>query len=242
MEPKAYLDMIEAQETHWWFRARRKILGRLLGRFVPAGERVLEVGAGTGSNLPLLSNWGQVTALEPNRFAADFLRLNFEAEVVCEAVPTATQPSLHGFDLIAALDVIEHIEQEAQALEFMVRRLRPGGWLIVTVPAFGFLWSSHDEALHHKRRYRKPELARKLTEAGLEVEFLSYFNTLLFVPALAVRLIDRQRPGIARSGSGRIPAMLNRCLAFIFGLEAGLLDRFPLPFGLSVAALARKPG
>lgn len=242
MELKAYQDMIELQETHWWFRARRKILGRLLERFVPVGERVLEVGAGTGSNLPLLGNWGRVTALEPSPFAADFLRLNFQVEVVCEALPAAAHPGLHGFNLIAALDVIEHIEQEAEALEFMVRRLRPEGWLMVTVPAFGFLWSSHDEALHHKRRYRKPELARKLVAAGLEVEFLSYFNALLFVPALAVRLMDRLRPGSARSGTGRIPALPNRCLEFIFGLEASLLGRLRLPFGLSIAALARKPG
>ena len=240
MEGDAYRDMIEAQETHWWFRARGKILARLLRRFVPAGGRVLEVGAGTGANLPLLEGFGTVTALEPNPFAADHLARRFEVEVVREAVPAATHPSLRGFDLIAALDVLEHIEEETRALEFMVRRLRPGGWLVVTVPAFAWLWSSHDERLRHKRRYRRPELAAKLARAGLAVEFQSYFNCLLFLPALAVRLLDRHRPGVAQAGAKRPPAILNRCLEFTFGLEAGLLEYLRLPFGLSIVALARK--
>lgn len=240
MEDNAYRDMIEAQETHWWFRARRKVLARLLQRFVPRGGRVLDVGAGTGSNLPLLEGFGTVTALEPNPFAADHLSRSFGVEVVREAVPAATHPSLSAFDLIAALDVLEHIEEEAQAFEFMAQRLRPGGWLVVTVPAFGFLWSSHDERLRHKRRYRRPELAAKLARAGLAVEFLSYFNCLLFPPALAVRLLDRRRPGIAQAGAKPPPAILNRCLEFTFGLEAGLLGWLRLPFGLSIVALARK--
>ncbi|MCY3772432.1 MAG: class I SAM-dependent methyltransferase [Gemmatimonadetes bacterium] len=241
MELKAFQDMIELQETHWWYCARRTILARLLEKFVPVGGRVLEVGAGTGSNLELLQKWGTVTALEPNRFAADYLARNFSVKVLRAAVPASRELDRERFDLIAALDVLEHIEEETAALDFMVRRLRPGGWLLITVPAFAFLWSTHDEALHHKRRYRMPELARKLRYAGLAVIFQSYFNSLLFPLALATRLVDRLRPGTARSGAKRVPATANRILRFAFELEAPLLQRFRLPFGLSIVLFARKP-
>ena len=241
MEIQAYRDMIELQETHWWFCARRKLLGRLLERFVPPGRCVLEIGAGTGANLPLLQRWGAVTALEPNDFAADHLQRNFGVEVVREALPGAAHAGLKEFDLVAALDVLEHIEDETSALDFLRRALRPGGWFVVTVPAFGMLWSTHDEVLHHKRRYRKKELVRKLRDAGLAVEFQSYFNFLLFPPALALRLADRWWPGAARSGTKRTPPLANACLRFLFGLEAGLLRWFKPPFGLSVVALGRRP-
>ena len=241
MELQAYKDMIALQETHWWFCARRRILSRLLTKFVPAGGRVLEVAAGTGSNLMMLENWGAVTALEPNRFAADYLARNFGVEVIRDAVPTSSNAGPATFDLIAALDVLEHIEDDTSALDFMVRRIRPGGWLAVTVPAFDILWSTHDEALHHKRRYRKRELVRKLGSAGLAVEFHSYFNFLLFGPALAIRLMDRLRPGTARSGSKPTLPILNRCLRFIFESEARLLEWLNPPFGLSIVALGRKP-
>ncbi len=241
MEPEAYREMIELQESHWWYCARRKLLAHLMTKFVPVGQRVLEVGAGTGANLALLERWGAVTALEPNRFAADHLEYNYGVEVVRDAVPLATHSSLQAFDLVAALDVLEHIEDETAALEFMARKLRPGGWLVITVPAFQSLWSTHDEALHHKRRYRKEELARKLTDAGLAVEFRSYFNFLLFPLALAIRLADRWWSGAARSGTKRTPPLANGCLRFLFGLEAGLLPWFKPPFGLSVVALGRKP-
>ena len=240
MELQAYKDMIALQETHWWFCARRTILSRLLETFVPVGDRVLEIGAGTGSNLKLLANWGSVTALEPNRFAADYLARNSDVDVICDAIPTSRDADLTGFDLIAALDVLEHIEDDTSAIDFIVRCMRPGSWLVVTVPAFEFLWSTHDEALHHKRRYVRRELVAKLRNAGLAVEFQSYFNFLLFGPALAIRLMDRLRPGTARSGSVRTGPILNRCLRFIFALESRLLERLNPPFGLSIVALGPK--
>ena len=208
---------------------------------MPAGDRVLEVGAGTGANLPLLAGWGAVTALEPDRFAADHLLRTYDVEVVRGAVPAAPPEALGEFHLIAALDVLEHIEDEAGALAFIGGRLRPGGWLLITVPAFGFLWSSHDDRLHHRRRYRLSELVAKVDAAGLAVAYGSYFNFLLFLPALAVRLADRVRPGSAGSGAARTARPLDRALGFVFGLETGFIGRVGLPFGLSIVVLARKP-
>ena len=242
MEPQAYRDMVALQETHWWFCARRGILAKLLERFVPQGGRVLEVGAGTGANLPMLEGWGAVTALEPNPFAAAYLAKHFAATVVEDAIPTGRQCGLLDFDLIAAFDVLEHIEADQRALEFMARRLCPGGWLALTVPAFPFFWSSHDEVLHHQRRYRKRALCRMLRDAGLNVVFARYFNFLLFPPAAVVRLLDRFRKGLARSTAKQLPPAVNRCLGFVFGLEAHLLRWISPPFGLSIVVLGRKPG
>ena len=241
MEAAAYREMLALQDAHWWFRARRRILGALLERFVPRGGRVLEVGAGTGANLSLLARWGTVTALEPSRFAADHLSLHTDVEVVRGAVPLVRPAELGQFQLIAALDVLEHIDDETGALGCIAEGLRPGGWLLVTVPAFGFLWSSHDEALHHRRRYRLGELLAKLDAAGLAVTYRSYFNSLLFLPALAVRLADRVRRGSARSGSRRTAPRLDRLLGFVFGLESRIIGRLAMPFGLSIVVLARRP-
>ncbi|MDE0036202.1 MAG: class I SAM-dependent methyltransferase [Gammaproteobacteria bacterium] len=241
MDPAAYRQMLALQDTHWWFRTRRRILSVLLQRFVPVGDRVLEVGAGTGANLPLLARWGAVTALEPSRFAADHLVRHYDVEVVRGAVPSIQTADLGEFHLIAALDVLEHIDDDDGALGCIAECLRPGGWLLITVPAFAFLWSSHDEALHHKRRYRLPALLAKLDTAGFAVAYGSYYNGLLFLPALAIRLADRVRRGSARAGATRTVAPLDRLLEFVFGLETKLIGRLGLPFGLSIVVLARKP-
>ncbi len=148
---------------------------------------------------------------------------------------------MEDFDLIAALDVLEHIEEENSALDFIHQRLRPGGKAIITVPAFGFLWSSHDETLHHKRRYLKSELANKMKCAGLKVEFQSYFNFFLFPPALLVRLMDRFIQGAGQSGTKKNPAfIINSLLKSLFGLESHILHFAKFPLGLSVVAIGSK--
>lgn len=241
MEAAAYRDMLASQKTHWWFRARRRILGALLRRFVPPGGRVLEVGAGTGGNLALLAGWGAVTAVEPNAFAVEHLRRHFadHVEVVHSAVPAKSGHPTGNFHLVAALDVLEHIEDDTGALEFIAKSLMPGGWLLLTVPAFEFLYSSHDEVLHHKRRYRLGEIVAKIDAAGLAVAYRSYYNCLLFLPAVIVRLADRARRG--RSTGSAPGGSMDGLLGFVFGLESKLVGRVALPFGLSIVVLAQKP-
>ena len=240
MELQAYQEMIELQQTHWWFCARRKILSSLLQKYVPVGNCVLEVGAGTGANLALLEKWGTVTALEPNPFAANYLSQHFNVKIIRESLPTARKTDLENFDLIAALDVLEHIKEEDSALNFIYQRLRPGGRAIITVPAFDFLWSSHDETLHHQRRYLKSELANKMKSAGLKIEFQSYFNFFLLPPALFVRLMDKFFKGLGQSGTKKSLPAVNHCLKFIFGLESHVLRLSPLPFGLSIVIIGSK--
>jgi SAM-dependent methyltransferase len=156
--------------------------------------------------------------------------------------PGARLPFADGaFDLVTALDVIEHIDDDVAALGELRRVLRPGGRLLVAVPAFTFLWGRQDEVSHHRRRYTRATLARALAQAGFAVVRESYFNTLLFPPIAAVRLGRRllRRPGRRQSDFELGPARLNGLLGAVFGAEAALVARTDLPFGVSLLALAR---
>ena len=239
MERRVYEGMAELQRDHWWFRARRRIVRTLLLDHVPVGGLVLEIGAGTGGNLRMLNEWGPVTALEPDAFAACHLARHFGVSVVRESVPTDRRDGLEAFDVIVALDVLEHIEEHQRALEFMFERLKPGGTVVLTVPAFQWLWSSHDVTVRHRRRYGKVELVRRVRAAGFEIRLASYFGMALLPPAMVIRWMDGIRPGAGQWGTGRLAPWIDRCLYAIFAAEARLLRFVALPWGLSIVVVGR---
>ena len=146
-------------------------------------------------------------------------------------------------DVVVALDVLEHLDDDRRALGEILRVLRPGGVLLTTVPAYPFLWSSHDEALGHRRRYRRAELRERVSSAGFEVMLCSYVMGSILPVAIAVRLVERlwRRPGPAESGYLLLPRPLNDLLAHVVGLGGYLVHFMVLPFGLSIVAVARKP-
>ena len=243
MEPVAYREMVETQRTHWWFAVRRRFLESWVGigdRF-PPGCRILEVGAGTGANLDTLRAFGGVTALEPDAFACDYISRHFDVETVQATLPEGAA-GLGCYDLIVALDVLEHIDDGLGALRSIHGMLKEQGTVIVTVPAFRFLWSAHDEKLHHRRRYRSSELASRMEAAGFRMVHRSYFNFLLFPAVLPVRLLDRLCRGVGRAGSGNLHPLLNRLLAGVFGLEVFLSRFVRFPFGLSLVAVGKQTG
>ena len=145
--------------------------------------------------------------------------------------------------LITMLDVLEHLDEEAPALSEVRRLLVPGGHLLITVPAFMMLWSGHDVALHHRRRYRRPELRRRLQEAGLEVQWLTYYNTALFPAVAGVRLTRRLLGGGADEAdvADDAPGPMSGLLEGLFAAERHLVGRVPLPFGVSLVGVAREP-
>ena len=242
MDPGAYREMIESQRTHWWFAVRRRFLAswvRMDAGFRGAG-RILEVGAGTGANLDTLRAFGRVTALEPDSFACDYVSRHFDVETVNAALPNDAA-GLGDFDLVVALDVLEHIDDDLAALRSMHGMLKQRGSVIVTVPAYRFLWSVHDERLHHKRRYRSAELARKMEAAGFRITHRAYFNSLLFPAVVPVRLLDRILKGVGHAGGGSVHPWLNDLLARVFGLEVLLSRLVRFPFGLSLVAVGSKP-
>jgi SAM-dependent methyltransferase len=239
MERVVYRQMAELDQRHWWYRARREVLAALIRReaMPPPKAHILEIGCGTGHNLQMLGQFGKVDAVE----------LDDEARAVAEgrlgrAVLNAPLPELAGvrdgeYDLIAALDVIEHIDDDKAALAAIAAKLKPGGKFIMTVPAHQWMWSAHDVVNHHKRRYSKAALRRLIEASPLKIEKLGYFNSLLFPLAIAERLSSRLRG--KDDADVKLPsAPLNAALETAFGWERHLVGRLPLPPGLSLFAVA----
>lgn len=239
MERIVYDRMAELDGRHWWYRARREILARLIAREVrPApGARILEIGCGTGHNLDMLGRFGTVDAVEMDEAA----RAVASARLGRPAL-TATLPALEGvekgaYDLVALLDVLEHVDEDRASLESIAARLKPGGRILLTVPAHPWMWSAHDVVNHHKRRYTKKGFRAVIEAAGLKVELLSYFNSLLFPLAAAARLAGRVT-GKEDSDDRLPPAPVNKAFEFLFGLERYALGRVPFPPGVSLVAVA----
>ena len=242
MERKVYEQMAELDQRHWWFTARRRILDGLIERVVepPKDARILELGAGTGHNLAMLSRFGPVEASELDPIARKLASERLGREVKEAALPDLPMFPADSYDLIALLDVLEHVPDDRASLAAIMTRLKPGGALLLTVPANPWMWSAHDVAHHHHRRYRKAEIEKLAREAGFEIELLSPFNSLLFPPIAAVRLAGRLT-GKDDSDDAMPGELVNRTLDTLFGLERSLIGRVPMPFGVSLVAVLRRP-
>jgi SAM-dependent methyltransferase len=242
-----YAEYYEMEDRHWWFVGRRRIFLALLDRHLgsnASGRRVLDVGCGTGTMLGYLSRYGKAEGVDADPEAVQFChQRGVERVRLVESGPLPHDPET--FDLVTALDVIEHVDDDAGMVREMERVLRRGGTLLVSVPAYRWMWGSQDEIAHHKRRYLARELRGKIAGAGLDVRRLSYFNTLLFPPIAAVRVLRPYRPGSADLRSDfelTRPGRMNDLLARVFSLEARVLPRLGFPFGVSILALAIKAG
>lgn len=242
MERAVFDRMAELDQHHWWFTARRRILSSVIRRIVrpPLGARILELGCGTGHNLDMLGGFGRVEASELDDHARDLAAKRLGCPVEEVALPDLGKFPAASYDLIALLDVLEHVPDDRGSLAAIFTRLKPGGALLLTVPANPWMWSAHDVAHHHHRRYRKSEIAALAHAAGYEIDLLSPFNMMLFPLIAAVRLINKTRGH--DSADDALPAKpVNRMLDTIFGAEAGLIGRLPFPFGVSLVAVLRRP-
>ncbi|CAN5866784.1 class I SAM-dependent methyltransferase [soil metagenome] len=238
MAPHLLRQHFELEERHWWFVARRKILLSVLERDLTRkiGLDILDAGCGGGATMESLRRYGKVLGMEFAEEAVTYNRARGRdvVEGSIEVMPFVDE----SFDLALALDVVEHVPDDARALSELYRVLRPGGSVLVTVPALDLLWSVHDEANGHYRRYTIAELQERVESAGFEVGRLTYFNTLLFPAILAARKLNQRRDG---SDVGEVPEHLNSLLAGIFSSEARLLARLSFPVGVSAMCFARKP-
>lgn len=241
MEPGAYEEMSALQDRHWWFVARRRILAETIARLpLPAAPRILEIGAGTGGNLPMLGAFGHVQAVEMDAYARTFASGRVPAvKIQPGSLPDNIPCEAGSFDLVCLFDVLEHVERDQASLAALRQLVVPGGFAIVTVPAYRWLWSRHDERLHHVRRYSAGELRVKALAAGWTVSRLTHFNTLLFPLAVVARIIDRMRTSAAPAGTGLPVAAVNAALLSVFESERALLARTDLPFGVSILAVLR---
>lgn len=243
MDRVVYDRMAAHDSTHWWYRARRDILHDYLHRYagLPADARLLEIGCGTGHNLPMLARFGRVDAIEIDPAAR-----SIAAERLGRPVGDAPLPELPGverraYDLVAVLDVVEHIADDVAALAAMATLLKPGGKILIAVPAHGWLWSAHDVVNHHHRRYSKTALARAVERAGLRPERMRWFNSLLFPLAAAARVAGKLT-GRDDSDDSPPPGPVNKLFETVFRLERHLIGRVPMTPGVSIVTLAVPSG
>jgi SAM-dependent methyltransferase len=234
-----YRELYELEDRHWWFRGRRAVIWALLARAgIHHAPRLLDAGCGTGRNLVEFGRLGEAEGIDVSSEAVDFCHRR-GLEGVRQA-PLEDLPFEGGrFDLTLATDVIEHLDDDRRALRELRRAARPGGRLLVTVPAYRWLWSQHDESMHHRRRYTERGLADALRVSGWEPQVRTYFFTALLPGVAAVRLLRRLRPaGTPRSDMTLAPAFLGRLLELPSTGEAKLIERgVRLPAGVSVGVV-----
>lgn len=241
MDRIVYDRMAAHDSHHWWYRARRDILAEYIAREakLPANARILEIGCGTGHNLPMLSAFGVVDAIEIDEAARAIASARLGKPVGASPLPTLAGVERGAYDMVAVLDVVEHIDDDVAALKAMAECLKPGGCILIAVPAHQWMWSAHDVVNHHKRRYSKATLGAAIAKAGLKHNGLSWFNSLLFPAAVAARLAGKLT-GKDDSDDSPPPKLLNTLFEKVFRLERHLVGRVPLTPGLSILTLARK--
>ncbi|WP_171181798.1 bifunctional 2-polyprenyl-6-hydroxyphenol methylase/3-demethylubiquinol 3-O-methyltransferase UbiG [Ruegeria sp. HKCCD8929] len=241
MERSVYDRMVELETRHWWFVARRKIIASLIEPMLEKSSNptILEAGCGSGGNLSMLRRFGKLDAFEFDDAAREAARQKSGLDIRFGALPEQLPFTEQQYDLIGLFDVLEHIEADDASLRALAERLDTGGRMIVTVPAFSFLWSKHDERHHHFRRYTRKSLAAAADKAGLQVSYSCYFNTFLFPVAVISRAL-KMFTGRDTPDDALPPVWLNAVLTRVFGFERHLVRRVNIPFGLSLAAILEK--
>jgi SAM-dependent methyltransferase len=232
----------QAEDRHWWYRGRRTVLDGVIAQLgLPADPRILDAGCGSGRFMVELARLGTVTGVELSQTSVALARERGLGEVIAGSVlemPFADD----SFDLAVSLDVIEHLEDDLAALRELRRTIAPGGALLVTVPAYQWLWSGHDEINHHHRRYTRRSLQHVAEQAGWKQARTTYFNSLLLPVAILLRVLDRFNTKTTESSLDLWvpPAPLNWLLERPLTLESTLIARGGrIPAGLSLLAVFR---
>jgi len=247
MERSEYGVMYRLERSYWWFVGKqflvREQVKPLLLNF-GMGARILDIGSGTGIMLKTLEEFGQAFGMEMSREAIQFLKKRNLKRVVCSDAEQVLPFKNNSFSLVTGLDVLEHLDHDTALLTEMIRVCKEGGYVLVTVPAFNLLWSPHDTALHHRRRYTRTRLLGQMRGLNCRVIKASYYNFMLCLPVLAVRKLRALFP---KKGKGQsdffidLPEVVNRSLSAMYKLEILGLRLFRYPYGVSLLLLLRKP-
>ncbi len=249
MHPDEYRVMFETEDEYWWYRGLRTLLKQVLARYAPTDPRhatILDAGCGTGANLARLQAYGRAIGVDIAEQAIEYCRARgIPRDRAMMASLTDLPFPRDLFDLVVSFDVICNIPDDVAAFAEIGRVLKPGGVLITQLPAYQWLWSMHDVAVGHQRRYAARELRDKVTRAGLRVERMTHSNafslTFSIPQRLAGRLALRNSNPVQSDLTTPVPPLLNNLLGAVISTEMRALSRFDLPAGLSILVVARKP-
>ena len=235
MKNETFLRQIAHQKKHWWFQARKKIIFKIIREIkLKRNLKILDFGAGSGVNTEMLSEFGKVDVFEKNKIALNFLRKNIK---INKSFSNLTMKENH-YDFILLADVIEHIKKSKNTITFLKKILKKNGYILITVPAYQFLFSKKDEKLGHYRRYDKKSLLKETY--NFKLEKISYFNTLLFPLISLVTLWNKFFKVDYIEDVEKTPNfILNKFLYVIFSIESYLLKFFNFPFGISIYVLLK---
>jgi SAM-dependent methyltransferase len=245
MQQHTYAIMDEVEGSHWWFVGRRAILESFLEPIIQklrvsnSALRILDVGCGTGANIEMLSQYGDAEGVDVSDDALEFCRRKglTVQKGVAETLPYGDET----FDLTTALDVVEHLDDDIAGLKEMFRVTKRGGYSLVFVPAFMWLWGVQDDISHHRIRYTKKQIVERLEKAGYSIERATYANWTFFTPILAGRTIMKLT-GIRPESENNITISgLNGIFGKLFGAERFWLRNFNFPLGVSIVVVARRP-
>lgn len=244
MNVEEYEKMYRFEEGCWWYKGRRELIMDIVAKIkLKSGAdtlKILDVGCGTGLNLKYLERFGEASGLDMSKDALSFSRSRGRSTLI-RANANDLPLRSGSFDVICALDLLEHIDTDEAVMREFYRVLRPSGYLVLTVPAFDFLWSGHDVALHHKRRDDKASLVKHLKFCGFFVDRSTYWNFFIFPVVAMVRTFRNSDNRETRTDLRKLPDLLNRALLSILRLEnVGIRSGLYLPFGVSILCICRK--
>jgi ubiquinone/menaquinone biosynthesis C-methylase UbiE len=248
MNTLLYQRFYDLEKENWWFKARRKILLSFIEEQYKQNQekrlKILDLGCGTGIMLGHLALYGQVSGIDNSKEAIKFChRRNFQNVTLADAQKLPLKSN--SFDIVTALDLLEHVKDDQKALKEMKRILRPDGYALITLPAFPSLWSSHDLFNKHYRRYTKKDILNKVKRAGLKIKRLTFFNTFLFLPSYVFRFstgfLNRSGFLKAHTDLWGMPKFINQSLHLIFALEKPFLKYLNFPIGITLLLELNKP-
>ncbi len=251
MNPAEFDRMFAIEETHWWYQGRRALVRHALDRHALGNGspldrplRILDVACATGMSFRFLADYGEIRGIDISEETIDYCgRRGIDRIVRGDAL--ALPFAAGSFDAVLALDAFEHFDDDVAAMGETFRVLRPGGVLVATTPAFMSLWSPHDDAYHHKRRYRRPVLRGRLESVGFRTERMSYSSMALFLPVLALRTLRRWQDKPVEEAesdfSVPFPGPIEALAGAITRTEIAVEKKLDLPFGVSLYGVLRKP-
>ncbi|MFL5733613.1 MAG: class I SAM-dependent methyltransferase [Chloroflexia bacterium] len=252
MRQDLYRDLYVKEHDYWWHVGKRAIVYSLLERYLDPGTEgsrvALDLGCGTGLNLDHLARYAEPVGTDFSEEALRFCRERGHKRL-CKADASELPFKDRQFDIITALDVVEHLDDDQVALTELRRTLKPGGLLIISVPAYPVLWSYWDDILGHRKRYTTTGMRRVMEDAELVVRKVSYSNSLILAPSAAMRMLKTARLKASEGNGGSdpetdfmpVPGWVNSALIRYYTWEAHTLARGRLPFGLSVVCVAQRP-